>query len=143
MRLLSIDIAVAKKTAYALWKDGKLEYYDSIERIEDLDKIIPIADMVICEEPYHQMNIRTYGDLCKEVGKISALCTIYERPFETIRPVDWKRWLKVGSRTPEIIKNEIKRGIINELGYVVSDMSSDEQDAVLLGYYYNTKVGII
>jgi len=121
---------------------GALVYYEMDKWVTSKD-VIPIADIVICEEPYHKMNIKTYGELCKEVGKISAICTICEKSFKTIRPVDWKRGLSVDNRTPENVKREIRHGLINELGFVASDMSIDEQDAVLLGYYYETKMEVI
>lgn len=136
MNLLSIDVAITKPAAYALYVDDKLSCFDKVPEISDIKDFIPMIidlDLIVTEDMYHKMNIDTLKKLCYEVGKVIYIAEIHKIKYKLIRPYDWERHHGLLQKTPEYIKVLKKLIILNTTGREIED--DDIQDAVLIGLY--------
>jgi Holliday junction resolvasome RuvABC endonuclease subunit len=132
MVILSIDPAVSKKIAYALFKDGALKLYGKVDRVQDLTMLFNYhPDLIVTEKMYLGKNAKTYGQLSEEVGKIKILCEIYDIPYRLIPPATWKAHhglLKKPAKYAKILKDKIIETVI---GLVPRD--PDVRSAILIG----------
>jgi len=134
MTILSIDPAVSKKIAYAMFVDEQLQGYNKVDHISEIDDVINTAldiDLVVTEDMYLGNNVRTLKQLEREVGKIIYLCEIYEIEYRLIAPVTWKSHhglLKKPKELEEKLQIEIIR---QETGEEITDV--DIRAAILIG----------
>ncbi len=134
MTILSIDPAVSKKIAYALFVDEQLQCYNAVDRIYEIDDVINTAldiDLIVTEDMYLGKNVQTLKQLCYVVGGILYLCQIYDIEYRLIAPVTWKSHhglLKKPAELEEKLQIEIVR---QETGKEITDV--DIRAAILIG----------
>ena len=134
MTILSIDPAVSKKIAYALFVDEQLQYYGAVDQIYEIDDVINTAldiDLVVTEDMYLGKNVQTLKQLCYVVGGILYLCQIYDIEYRLIAPVTWKSHhglLKKSAKLEEKLEIEIIR---QATGEEITDV--DIRAAILIG----------
>jgi Holliday junction resolvasome RuvABC endonuclease subunit len=132
MVILSIDPAVSKKIAYALFKDGDLKLYGKFDKVQDLAMLFNHnIDLVVTEEMYLGENPKTFGQLSKIVGKIELLCDLYNIKCREIVPATWKAHHGLINKPKDFVQ-KLEDKIIETL----TDKKIDDQDikdAILLG----------
>lgn len=134
MTILSIDLAVSKKIAYALFVEDQLNYYGTADHIYEIDDVINTAldiDLVVTEDMYLGKNVQTLKELCYVVGGILYLCEIYEIEYRLIAPATWKSHhglLKKPAELEERLQIEIVR---QATGEEITDV--DIRAAILIG----------
>lgn len=94
MNLLSIDPAVSKDIAYALFLDDQLKSYDLVSEIEDVEGVILTSmfdiELIVTEDMYCGPNFDTVKKLCYVVGEIRYLAKQYGIDCRLVAPVTWK-----------------------------------------------------
>ena len=134
MTILSIDPAISKKIAYALFVDEQLNDYGTADQIYEIDDVINTAldiDLVVTEDMYLGKNVQTLKQLCYVVGGILYLCQIYDIEYRLIAPVTWKSHhglLKKPAELEEKLQIEIIR---QTTGKEITDV--DIRAAILIG----------
>ena len=134
MNLLSIDPAVSKKIAYALFLDDRLKCYDLVPEVGDIEDIISAVidlNLVVTEDMYLGKNFDTVKKLCYAVGEIIHVCKLYSIEYRLIAPVEWKSHhglLKKPAGLEEKLQFEIIRQYTGE---EITDV--DIRAAVLIG----------
>lgn len=145
MNILSIDVAITKPTAYALFLNDELSFYEKVPSIIEIGNLIlarPYIDLIVTEDMYLGMNVDTLKKLCHEVGKIIYIAELHQIKYKLVRPYDWEGHhglLQKQSDYIKILKHQI---IFNETGEEIDD--DDIQSAVLIGLYIieRTRLGI-
>ena len=135
MNLLTIDVAITKPTAYAVFKNDILIDYDEVDLIIYIEEIINMNnfDLIVTEDMYLGMNVDTLKKLCYEVGKIIYIAELHQIKYKLVRPYDWEQHhglLQKSSDYIKILKHQI---IFNETGEEIDD--DDIQSAILIGLY--------
>jgi len=141
--VLSIDPAVSKQTAYALFRDGILKLYGKVDRVQDLTMLFNYhPDLVVTEEMYLWKNARTYGQLSEEVGKIKLLCEIYGIHYRLIPPATWKAHHGLLHSSAQFVKVIEDKIIENVTSSKIKD--PDIRSAILIGMCHieQTKMGV-
>lgn len=136
MNILSIDVAAAKPTAYALYLDDKLSDYNKVPGIDGIEGLIltkPRIDLIVTEDMYLGMNVETLKKLCYEVGKLIYVAETHDIKYRLVRPLDWQRHHGLLKKRADYIKVLKKQIILNATGQQIED--DDIQDAVLIGLY--------
>lgn len=135
MNILSIDVAAAKPTAYALFEDNELKRFDKVDRIHSIQDIVIIncPNLIVTEDMYHRKNIDTLKKLCYEVGKIIYIADLYHIKYRLVKPVDWQTHHGLTLKNNTYISTLQKQIIYNTTGAEVDD--EDEQAAILIGLY--------
>ena len=136
MNILSIDVAITKPTAYALFLDNELQLYNkkpSIIKIEAIVKTTLPLDLIVTEDMYHDKNIDTLKKLCYEVGKAIYIAELYQIKYRLVRPYDWEGHHGLLYKRSSYIKILKKQIILNVTGKEIED--DDIQDAILIGLY--------
>ena len=134
MNILSIDLAVAKPTAYALFLDDKLSCFDKVPGITDIEDLVMMIvdlDLIVTEDMYLGMNVSVLKKLCYEVGKIIYVAESHQVKYRLIRPLDWKRHHGLLQKKPEYETLLQKQIIKNTTGQDIED--EDIRAAVLIG----------
>ena len=135
MNLLSIDVAITKPTAYAIfWKDVLVEH-NKINSIQTVNNIVNMYnfDLIVTEDMYHKQNIDTLKKLCYEVGKVIYIADLHHIKYRLIRPVDWQTHHGLTLKNNTYISTLQKQIIQNTTSIEVDD--EDEQAAILIGLY--------
>ena len=135
MNILSIDVAITKPTAYALFKDNKLVGFEKSEGIKDMDYYLYThkIDLIVTEDMYHSKNIDTLKKLCYEVGKVIYIADLHNIKYRLVRPVDWQEHHGLTLKNNTYIPKLQKQIIFNTTGMKTDD--EDEQAAILIGLY--------
>ena len=136
MNILSIDVAITKPTAYALFLDDKISCFDKVDgipEIEDIVSMIVDLDMIVTEDMYHKKNIDTLKKLCYEVGKVIYIAGLHHIKYRLVRPADWQTHHGLTLKNNTYISTLQKQIIQNTTGAEVDD--EDEQAAILIGLY--------
>ncbi len=136
MNLLSIDLAVTKPTAYALFLNDKLSCFDkvsSVNDIEDIATMIIDLDLIVTEDMYHKQNIDTLKKLCYEVGKVIYIADLHQIKYRLVRPTDWQTHHGLTLKNNTYISALQKQIILNTTGQEIED--DDIQSTVLIGLY--------
>ncbi len=136
MNLLSIDVAITKPTAYALYLDDKLSCFDKVPGIDDIEHIaamITDLDLIVTEDMYYKKNIDTLKKLCYEIGKIIYIADLHQIKYRLIRPVDWQIHHGLALKNNICISILQKQIILNTTGFEIED--NDIQSAILIGLY--------
>ena len=112
MKLLSIDAHWSKGFAFAMFNGSvKPCYFDKVDTLKQLEEYIYTKrwDMVITEDPYLGMNVKTLKQLCFSVGAIMYMCQMYNVIFIKVRPKDWKNYFGLTQKTPKAIEKIIRK----------------------------------
>ena len=135
MNLLSIDVAIKKPTAYALFKNDNLKYYDKTDGIIPIEGIVLISslDLIVTEDMYHKNNIDILKKLCYEVGKVIYIANIHNVKYRLIRPVDWQTHHGLTLKNNTYISTLQKKIILNTTGFEIED--DEIQSAILVELY--------
>lgn len=148
MNILSIDVAVTKPTAYALYRDDKLSCYDKVSGIPEIEEFITECqdittacrdiDLILAEDMYCGVNFLTIKKLCYEIGKLIYVADKHKIEYRLIRPVDWMSHHGLTNKNPEYVKDIQKLIIWNETDVKTDD--DDVQAAILIGLYVIERV---
>ncbi len=136
MNTLSIDVAITKPTAYALFLDDKLSFYEKVPELIDINALIlsrPYIDLIVTEDMYHRKNIDTLKKLCYEVGKVIYIADLHKIKYRLVRPIDWQTHHGLTLKNNIYISTLQKQIIFNTTGAEVDD--DDIQSAILIGLY--------
>ena len=136
MNILSIDVAITKPTAYALFLDDKLSCFDKVDGIPDIEDIVAMIidlDMIVTEDMYLGMNVDTLKKLCYEVGKVIYVADMHQVKYLLIGPHNWEAHHGLLKKKYEYIKILKKQLILSETGIETEDV--DIQSAILIGLY--------
>ncbi len=134
MNILSIDVAAAKPTAYALFLNDKLSCFDKVPGVDDIEDVVAMIadlDMIVAEDMYLGKNVETLKKLCYEVGAVMHIARTYQVECKLIRPVDWQRHHGLLKKSDEYTKI-LQRQIIKQT-CMVDIEDEDIQAAVLIG----------
>jgi len=94
MNIISIDPAVSKKIAYAVFLEDRLDHYqlaDSVEDVQEAMLLLPRLDLVVTEDMYNGPNFNVVKQLCYAVGEIRSLAKRFNLDCRLIPPVIWKK----------------------------------------------------
>ena len=136
MNILSIDVAITKPTAYALFRDDKLSFCDKVQGIPEIEQLITASrdiELIVTEDMYHNKNIGTLKKLCYEIGKIIYIADLHKIKYCLIRPIDWQVHHGLTLKNNIYISKLQKLIIFNITGVRTDD--EDEQAAILIGLY--------
>ncbi len=135
MNILSIDVAAAKPTAYALFKDNNLVEFNKVDNLEVIGGMNSLlyTDLIVTEDMYHDKNIDTLKKLCYEVGKVIYIADLHQIKYRLVRPIDWQTHHGLTLKNNLYISTLQKQIIYNTTGAEVDD--GDEQAAILIGLY--------
>ena len=135
MNILSIDVAITKPTAFALFRDGKLDFCDKAPGISEIEELVSCRDidLIVTEDMYHRKNIDILKKLCYEVGKVIYIADIHGIKYRLVRPADWQTHHGLTLKNNTYISTLQKQIIYNTTSTVVDD--EDEQAAILIGLY--------
>ena len=136
MNILSIDVAITKPTACALFRNGKLSFCDKVRGIHEIEEIITAfrdIELIVTENMYHNKNIETLKKLCYEVGKVIYIADLHKIKYRLVRPVDWQTHHGLTLKNNTYISKLQKQIIQNTTGVDTDD--EDEQAAILIGLY--------
>ena len=135
MNILSIDVAITKPTAFALFRDDKLDFCDNAPGISEIEELIICrdTDLIVTEDMYHRKNIDTLKKLCYEVGKVIYIADLHKIKYRLVRPIDWQTHHGLTLKNNIYISTLQKQIIMNTTGMEVDD--EDEQAAILIGLY--------
>ena len=136
MNILSIDVAITKPTACALFWNGKLSFCDKVRGIHEIEEIITAfrdIELIVTEDMYHRKNIDILKKLCYEVGKVIYIADLHQIKYRLIRPTDWQTHHGLTLKNNTYISTLQKQIIYNTTGAEVGD--EDEQAAILIGLY--------
>jgi len=135
MNILSIDVAITKPTAFALFVGDKLKYYEKSESIKEMERyfLIHDVDLIVTEDMYHNKNIDTLKKLCYEVGKVIYIADLHNIKYRLVKPVDWQAHHGLTLKNNTYISKLQKQIILNTTGVETDD--EDEQAAILIGLY--------
>ena len=148
MNLLTIDMGLAKNDAWALFVEAKDKYYVRVgeadseynEIFTEIPRLFITVEpysLIITEQPYYQMNIKTYGEFWEKIGYLRRITEELGVMLGLVRPTDWKRKLKVSKNNPN--RKQIIYDIFSQYNYDIADveaLTDDQIDAVLMGHYY-------
>ena len=135
MNILSIDVAITKPTAYALFKNEKLIDHGKLPSLLPIGAITltNTIDLIVTEDMYHNKNIDTLKKLCYEVGKLIYIADLHNIKYRLVRPVDWQAHHGLTLKNNIYISKLQKQIILNTTGMETDD--EDEQAAILIGLY--------
>ncbi len=136
MNILSIDVAITKPTAYAMFKDNRLVYFEkSDNNNNEVENYLLInnIDLIVTEDMYHNKNIDTLKKLCYEVGKVIYIADLHKIKYRLVRPVDWQAHHGLTLKNNIYISKLQRQIIYNTTGMETDD--DDIQSAILIGLY--------
>ncbi len=135
MNILSIDVAITKPTAYALFLFSDLAEHGKADGISQLVEMMSLhdLDLIATEDMYHKQNVDTLKKLCYEVGKVIYIADTYGIKYRLIRPVDWKNHHGLTGINPEYVNIVQKKIVLSETCVETDD--DDIQAAILIGLY--------
>jgi len=136
MNVLTIDVAITKPTAYALFLNDELSFYEKVPSIIEVGNLIlarPYIDLIITEDMYLGMNVETLKKLCYEVGKVIYIADLHNIKYILIGPHNWEAHHGLLKKKYEYFKTLKKQIILNETGVETDDV--DIQSAILMGLY--------
>ena len=144
MNILSIDVAITKPTAYALFINNELKYHEKSEGLKEMEHyfLIHNVDLIVTEDMYHNKNIGTLKKLCYEVGKVIYIAELHKIKYCLVRPIDWQVHHGLTLKN-NIYISKLQKQIISNITGVETD-DEDEQAAILIGLYVieRTRLGM-
>lgn len=146
VKLITID-GSTKKTGIACFRDGKYENHYLLDyskdknmenRFEEMTKgIWKILDsynpnIIYIEETYMANDPKTMRILTRLQGVVYAWCINHGCEFNTIRPTEWRKWLKF-NQGKNVKRKELKEQSIHYIKENYNlDVIDDEADAICI-----------
>jgi len=134
MNILSIDVAVSKDIAYAVFNDSKLSFFGKIKNLTELAAGIVTfirLDAVVTEDMYLGKNVAVLKKLCYIVGGIMYICNMLNTECHLIAPITWQSHHGL-LKKPAGLRRKIEDTIIA----TVTDETIEDDDiraAILMG----------
>lgn len=91
MNILALDPAWAKPYAYYT-NCMILEKYSGKLLPGSLEVAISCADVVVTEEPYYKLNVRTMRALSYAVGRVITWCEVHDKDYYLVQPRVWQQY---------------------------------------------------
>ena len=148
-KILSLDTS-SKVTGYAVFNNGKLIRYSSIdksdikngdERMQDMVRCLIILiereapDVVVVEETVVTRNPQTQRMLSMILGAVFGTCVSNHFNYCSLRPTQWRKSVRSDDEKLPRKRDELKLWSINKVAelFNINDISDDISDAILIG----------
>lgn len=148
-KILSLDTS-SKVTGYAVFNNGKLIRYSSIdksdikngdERMQDMVRFLIILiereapDIVVVEETVVTRNPQTQRMLSMILGAVFGTCVSNHFTYCSLRPTQWRKAVRGDDEKLPRKRDELKMWSINKVAelFDINDISDDVSDAILIG----------
>ena len=148
-KILSLDTS-SKVTGYAVFNNGKLIRYSSIdksdikngdERMQDMVRCLIILiereapDVVVIEETVVTRNPQTKRMLSMILGAVFGVCVSNHFNYCSLRPTQWRKAVRGDDEKLPRKRDELKLWSINKVAelFNINDISDDISDAILIG----------
>ena len=148
-KILSLDTS-SKVTGYAVFNNGKLIRYSSIdksdiknsdERMQDMVRCLIILiereapDVVVIEETVVTRNPQTQRMLSMILGAVFGVCVSNHFNYCSLRPTQWRKAVRSDDEKLPRKRDELKLWSINKVAelFDINDISDDISDAILIG----------
>ena len=148
-KILSLDTS-SKVTGYAVFNNGKLIRYSSIdksdikngdERMQDMVRCLIILiereapDVVVVEETVVTRNPQTQRMLSMILGVVFGTCVSNHFNYYSLRPTQWRKVVRGDDEKLPRKRDELKLWSINKVAelFNINDISDDISDAILIG----------
>lgn len=148
-KILSLDTS-SKITGYAVFNNGKLIRYSSIdksdiknsdERMQDMVRCLIILiereapDVVVVEETVVTRNPQTQRMLSMILGAVFGTCVSNHFNYCSLRPTQWRKAVRSDDEKLPRKRDELKLWSINKVAelFDINDISDDISDAILIG----------
>lgn len=148
-KILSLDTS-SKTTGYAVFNDGKLIRYSSIDKSDKKDSyermssmvyelIILIEreapDVVVIEETVVTRNPQTQRMLSMILGAVFGVCVSNHFNYCSLRPTQWRKAVRGDDEKLPKKREELKLWSISKVAelFNINDISDDISDAILIG----------
>ena len=150
MNIISIDPAVSKKIAYAVFLEDRLRFYDLVDEVIDVKDVLASGldlEIVVTEDMYNGPDFSVVKRLCYTVGEIRILAHMYGLECRLIPPWAWKKHHGILIKKPaareahkaaKAFEDKVQFEIIKQYtGKEIQD--EDLRAAVLIGMCYIEK----
>ena len=148
-KILSLDTS-SKITGYAVFNNGKLIRYSSIDksdikngddRMQDMVRCLIILiereapDVVVIEETVVTRNPQTQRMLSMILGAVFGVCVSNHFNYCSLRPTQWRKAVRSDNEKLPRKRDELKLWSINKVAelFDINDISDDISDAILIG----------
>lgn len=148
-KILSLDTST-KVTGYAVYNDGELVRYSSIDKSEIKDgdvrlrlmisELITLVereapDAVVVEETVVTRNPQTQRILSMILGVVLGVCVSYNFNYCALRPTQWRKAVRGDDEKLPRKRDELKKWSINKVDelFGIQDIGDDVSDAILIG----------
>ena len=148
-KILSLDTS-SKVTGYAVFNNGKLIRYSSIdksdikngdERMQDMVSCLIILiereapDVVVIEETVVTRNPQTQRMLSMILGAVFGTCVSNHFNYYSLRPTQWRKAVRSDDEKLPRKRDELKLWSISKVAelFDINDISDDISDAILIG----------
>lgn len=148
-KILSLDTST-KVTGYAVYNDGELVRYSSIDKSEIKDgdvrlrlmisELITLVereapDTVVVEETVVTRNPQTQRMLSMILGAVLGVCVSYNFNYCALRPTQWRKAVRGDDEKLPRKRDELKKWSINKVNelFGIQDIGDDISDAILIG----------
>ena len=148
-KILSLDTS-SKVTGYAVFNNGKLIRYSSIdksdiknsdERMQDMVRCLIILiereapDVVVVEETVVTRNPQTQRMLSMILGAVFGTCVNNHFNYCSLRPTQWRKVVRGDDEKLPKKREELKLWSISKVAelFDINDISDDISDAILIG----------
>ena len=148
-KILSLDTS-SKVTGYAVFNNGKLIRYSSIdksdikngdERMQDMVRCLIILiereapDIVVVEETVVTRNPQTQRMLSMILGAVFGTCVNNHFNYRSLRPTQWRKVVRGDDEKLPKKREELKLWSISKVAelFNINDISDDISDAILIG----------
>ena len=148
-KILSLDTS-SKVTGYAVFNNGKLIRYSSIDksdikngddRMQDMVRCLIILiereapDVVVIEETVVTRNPQTQRMLSMILGAVFGVCVSNHFNYCSLRPTQWRKAVRSDDEKLPRKRDELKLWSINKVAelFDINDISDDISDAILIG----------
>ena len=156
-KILSLDTST-KSTGFAVFNDGKLIRYSSIDKSDKKDSYERMAamvydimvliereapDVVVIEETVVPRNPQTQRMLTMILGAVFGVCIYNNFDYCSIRPTQWRKAVHADEHLPRK-REELKAWSLDRVKslYEIDNITDDVSDAILIGQaFLNIKEG--
>ena len=149
MKILSLDTST-KNTGYAVFYNGKLIRYSSInksdiknsdDRMQNMVSCLIILiereapDVVVIEETVVTRNPQTQRMLSMILGAVFGVCVGNNINYCSLRPTQWRKAVRGDDEKLPRKRDELKLWSIDKVAelFDINDISDDISDAILIG----------
>ena len=148
-KILSLDTS-SRITGYAVYYDGELVRYSSIDKtdvkdgnqrlrmmISELMTLIEreAPDVVVVEETVVTRNPQTQRMLSMILGAILGVCVSYGFTYCALRPTQWRKAVRGEDEKLPRKREELKKWSVDKVIelFGINEVNDDVSDAILIG----------